>query len=164
MHSSRTDTVRYKGHLRGGGVSAQAGCLPRGKCLPKGCLPGGCLPRRYPPVDRILDTLLWKHYVSATTVAGGNETQRITRLHSNRMRTACLLPLSPSMHCTGGCLPLVRGGVSASGPGGGCLLRGVAASGPGCVYPSMQWDRPPPLNRITDTCKNITLPQLHCGG
>ena len=25
------------------------------------------------------------------------------------------------------------------------------------------WDRDPPLNRITDTCKNITLPQLRCG-
>ena len=27
------------------------------------------------------------------------------------------------------------------------------------------WDTtpPPPVNRITDTCKNITLPQLRCG-
>ena len=25
------------------------------------------------------------------------------------------------------------------------------------------WDTTPPLNRITDTCKNITLPQLRCG-
>ena len=24
-------------------------------------------------------------------------------------------------------------------------------------------DTPPPVNRITDTCKNITLAQLHCG-
>ena len=27
----------------------------------------------------------------------------------------------------------------------------------------MQWGRPTPWNRITDTCKNITLPQLSCG-
>ena len=71
----------------------------------------------------------------------------ITGLHSNRMHTSCLLPVSPSMHCTGGawsqgvsaprgvpgpgvrggwCLPLVPG-VSALGvpcPGG------VPASGP----------------------------------
>ena len=63
-------------------------------------------------------------------------------------------------------------------PGGGCLLRGVSASGgcasgglcsqgggvcsgvgspPGGSYPSMHWGRPPPVNRITDTSKNITL-------
>ena len=78
-------------------------------------------------------------------------------MHSSRMRTARLLPVSPSMHCAGGvstpggaapggicsqgsvwswggCLPLVLGGVclwsqgvSASGP------RGVSASGQGGV-------------------------------
>ena len=55
------------------------------------------------------------------------------------MRTARLLPVSPSMHCTRGYLPLVQGGgVPASGPRGGylplvwggCLLWGVPASGP----------------------------------
>ena len=77
-----------------------------------------------------------------------------TRLHSSRMRTAHLLPVSPSMHCTGGgsgpggclisggvwsqegCLPLVRG--DAWSWGGACL-RSV-----GGVYPSMQWGRPTP--------------------
>ena len=39
------------------------------------------------------------------------------------------------------------GGVSAWG---GCLPRGVSA-------------RYPPVNRMTDGCKNITLPQLRCG-
>ena len=43
-----------------------------------------------------------------------------TRLHSSRMRTARLLPVSPSMHCAGG--GLVREGVP--GPRG-CLLQGV---------------------------------------
>ena len=42
-----------------------------------------------------------------------------TSMHSSRMRTARLLPASPSMHCTGGCLLL-----------GGCLLReGVCSWG-----------------------------------
>ena len=60
-----------------GGVSARGwlpggGCL--GGCLPKGsvCLGGVCLGVCIPPVDRILDTPLWKHYLSATIVAGGN--------------------------------------------------------------------------------------------
>ena len=52
-----------------------------------------------------------------------------TILYSSRMRTARLLPVSPSMHCTGR----------------------VPASGQGGVYPSMQWGRPPALNRILDT-------------
>ena len=138
----------------------------------------------------------------------------IPRLHSSRMRTARLLPVSTSMHCVRrggsapgggrgvpasglggkgvlasgpegsipggvcsqrGCLPLVRR-VPASGPGGlllggGSAPRGVPASGPGdaclwsrgaCLwswggpasgpggYPSIQWGRPPPVNRMID--------------
>ena len=45
--------------------------------------------------------------------------------------------------CPGGCLP---GGVSAQ--------RGVSAWG---MYPSMHWGRHPPVDRMTDRCKNITL-------
>ena len=86
--------------------------------------------------------------------------------------------------CTwsGGCLLwgvyLVLGGVCA----GGCLLWGVSAPG-GCLLPGgCTWSGGvcswgvvcvcllpggcqvlPPVNRITDTCKNITLPQLRCG-
>ena len=79
----------------GGGVCPGAcllcWCLPRGVCpggvCPvRGCLPsegvsaqwGGVCPVRgvcpeglHPPMDRILDTRLWKHYLSATTVADG---------------------------------------------------------------------------------------------
>ena len=81
------------------------------------------------------------------------------------------------------------GGVSALGVSapGECLLQGISAPGgvcsgwsaprgvsapgllPGAVcsggrgYPSMHWGRHPPDNRMTDTCKNITLPQLRCG-
>ena len=54
-------TVRCSGH--GGGVSAHPGCLPR-EGVSRGV--------HRPPVDRILDARLWKHYLSATTVADGN--------------------------------------------------------------------------------------------
>ena len=50
---------------------------------------------------------------------------------------------------------LVRGGVPGSGgvPGpGGCTWSGVCT-----------WSGTPPVNRITHTRKNITLPQLRCG-
>ena len=72
-----------------------------------------------------------------------------TRLHFSSMHTARLLPVSPSMHCLGGCL--AEGGVLASGP----EMVGIPA-GNGT-------DPLPPVNRITGTCKNITLPQLRCG-
>ena len=121
------------------------------------------------------------------------------------MRTARLLPVSPSMHYGGGCL--LGGGVCSGGGGvcswvgvclwsGGCLFQGVSASGLGgvcsrgvsapwgvwggvcsggvClwsrgglllgVYPCMHWGRPPPVNRMTDRCKNITLPQTSFAG
>ena len=57
------------------GVSAQQGVLARrsvcqGGCLPRGCPPGGV---HLPPVDRILDTRWWKHYLSATSFADGNK-------------------------------------------------------------------------------------------
>ena len=61
-----------------------------------------------------------------------------TRLHSSRMRTASLLPVSPSMHCTGGggsgpegSLPLVPGGgVPASGPGVGVCIPACNGADP----------------------------------
>ena len=87
--------------------------------------------------------------------------------------------LYPSMHWARGCVSqhaLGRGvsalGVSAQGgclPGGVCLWsqrgclpralpgRGVSASGPRGVWHT------PPVKRMTDRCKNITLPQLRCG-
>ena len=54
-------------------------------------------------------------------------------MHFSRMCTARLLPASPSMHCS-------QEGV--------CSWGGV-----GVVH-----QQTPPVNRITDTCKNITLP------
>ena len=81
------------------------------------------------------------------------------------MRAARLLPVSPSMHCTG------RGEVTASGPGGYLpLVRGwvgtcLWSGGEGVVCPSMQWGRPPPpwTEWLTDRCKNITFANFICG-
>ena len=78
----------------------------------------------------------------------------------------------------GGCLPGRRGRVLL-GPGGVCLVQGVVLLGPGGGSPwsggvlpagGSAWSQggvsawsqggspeTPPVNRITDTCKNITL-------
>ena len=60
-----------------------------------------------------------------------------------------------------GCLPrgqcLPRGGCLPRG----CLPRGVSAGGDIC--PGSVWQTPLPVNRMTDRCKNITLPQLRRG-
>ena len=65
-------------------------------------------------------------------------------MHSSRMRTAHLLTVSCSIR---------REGVFA-------LDGGV----PWGVYPSKQWGRHPPVNTVTDRCKNITLPQTSFAG
>ena len=55
--------------LEGGVVPGQGGCLSGGVW----CLGGVHLP----PVDRILDTRFWKHYLSATSFAGGKYLLRL---------------------------------------------------------------------------------------
>ena len=57
-----------------------------------------------------------------------------TSMHTSRMRTACLLPVSPSMHCAGGCLLL--GGVCSWGvtaPWGVSVPGGVYSVGGMCI-------------------------------
>ena len=97
-----------------------------------------------------------------------------TRLHYNRMRTAHLLTVSPSMHCAGGCL--LREGAWSGGSGrrGGSGLEGSAPGGPGwgggggwsgweVVSQHALRQTPPPVNRMTDRCKNITFANFVCG-
>ena len=83
--------------------------------------------------------------------------QVVIRLHSSRMRTAHLLPISPSMHCASGAawsrrVFLVQGE--------GCLV-------PGGGYPSMQWGRPPPprgQNSWHTLLKILPCPNCVAGG
>ena len=125
-------------------------------------------------------------------IIGNN--QNLTRMHSSRMHTAHLLPVSPSMYCSGDVLSqgvyLPMEGVPAQGgctcpvgctcPGGCTCLGGVPALGlclsrgctcqevylPGVYLPGGVPAQGvpaqvlvPPVNRMTDRCKNITLPQ-----
>ena len=99
------------------------------------------------------------------------------RMHSSRMRTGrsltvlCRSLLPGGGGCLlreggGGCLlhgGLLLGGVYSGGGGlllGGLLPGGLLVGGGGW-YPSMHWGRPP-VDRITDACKNITLAHLRC--
>ena len=68
------------------------------------------------------------------------------------MRTARLLPVSPSMHCSGGGVP---------GPGG-CTWSGGVYLAPGGV-PAQE---PPPLwtEFLTHASENITLSQTSFAG
>ena len=94
-------------------------------------------------------------------------------MHSSTMctdlsLTVCwrLLPGGPGGSRPGGVW--FHGGVwsqGGSGPGGvsapgGCLLWGAVVS----QHALRQTPSPdPPMDRITDACKNITLTQLRCG-
>ena len=117
-----------------------------------------------------------------------------TRLHSSRRHTAGVLTVSPSMLCTGGVYLVLGGGVylvwgvylvlegDVPGPGGvylvlggvpaprGCTWAGSVCSHGGCTW---SWGGVPgprgcqvlPLvNRMTNRCKNITLPQTSFAG
>ena len=93
-------------------------------------------------------------------------------MHSSRMRTGRSLTV---------CWRLLPGGVSAPGgsapwggvwSGGVCswggLVRGVCSGEGGCllhggVVSQHALRQTPPMDRITDACKNITLAQLRCG-
>ena len=90
--------------------------------------------------------------VISVALAKGNYTC-ITRMHSSRMRT---------FRCSGrpfgrGVFAQGVGGVSAQGDVclGGCLPRGSLPRGMSARHPA--------VDRMTDTCRNITLLQLCCG-
>ena len=93
--------------------------------------------------------------------------------HSSRMHTARLLTVSPSMHCTGGSalargICLDWGGVCqhwGSLPCWGfCNCQGASALPEGVVSQHTLRQCPPSSNRMTDRCKNITLPQTSFAG
>ena len=73
----------------------------------------------------------------------------------------CVGGVSGSALGGGGCL--LGGGLSAPGGGGGlsaprgCLLQEVSAPGGVSGIPTCTEADTPPVDRITDACKNITL-------
>ena len=114
----------------------------------------------------------------------------ITRMHSSRMRTGRLLPYLPACTAPGGCTWSQRGvpgPMGLPGPGGMYLPRWGVPSPWGCTFPgdvrgprgvevgvylprgvtcpgTQPGNRHPPVNRMTNRCKNITLPQTSFAG
>ena len=89
-----------------------------------------------------------------------------TRMHSSRMRTAC------SSSCPGGSPTGNPLGAEPPGsrhpPGTRHPLHLPGADIPPqsrhTLWEQTPWDQAPsPVDRITDACENITLPQLRCG-
>ena len=48
-------------------------------------------------------------------------------------------------------------------PGVRVAARGHLPQGAACPRGVVRQTHPPPVNRMTDSCENINLPQLHCG-
>ena len=176
QHSSRMRTVRCSGHLPGGG---KGGGFAQGCVCPGGCIPA-CTEVDPLPVDRILDTRLWKYYLASTLL------RTVTRQHSSRMRIA-RLPTVCAVVVTIRPLSVSSGGGWVDTPGP--VSWGVyiptpcpLVYPPSCIpniplvypppgytprtYPPRPsegtWDQvyPPTPCRQTDTCENITFPQL----
>ena len=84
-------------------------------------------------------------------------------MHSRKMRTARLLTVSQhALFAGAGGVNLWPGEYLPTGvylPGGG---GGVYLPGGGRYLP--RYSPPPPVNRMTDRCKNITLPQTSFAG
>ena len=116
--------------------------------MPRGCVPWGCVPRGCLPAQRVS--------AKEAVYLGGCLPRGVCL---GAVYTGGCLPrecLARGTVCLRGCLP---GGVS---PEGVSLPRGVSAQRRyllrgdcmGCT---------PPVSRITDRCKHITLLQLRCG-
>ena len=101
-----------------------------------------------------------------------------TRMHSSRMCTARSSSRLLGDVCLSACwdTPLGLGLETPHPPGVGLetlpparFLNLPTGCGPGDPptrppnLPPGSGPKHPPMNRITDTCKNITLPQLRCG-
>ena len=88
------------------------------------------------------------------------------RMHSSRMRTVrrsgCPGGGCPGGVCPGVCVCVSGGGVSRRGFCPGYVSRegAVCVSREGGVQGVSATHTPPPVNKITDACENITFPQL----
>ena len=95
-----------------------------------------------------------------STPAPGNKFSNLTRMHSSRMRTGRSLTVSE-----GGVVVLAKIWRHHSPPPKSWRPpRKIGdLSPPKNWRPTRDQTTPPPVDRITDACKNITLAQLHCG-
>ena len=116
--------------------------------------------------EGFLDFALFGNYLFSLSFDIKNK----TRMHSSGMRTGgSLNGGGESAPGGGGVCLLLWGGVlllggRVSAPRGGCLLPGgVCSRGVVVVSQHALRQTPPPVGRITDACKNITLAQLRCG-
>ena len=95
-------------HARGGVcMPGEAHSCPEAVCMPRGwgvhtrwraCWGVGAVWDTHPPMDRILDTRLWKHYLPTTAVAGGNKLPSkfsCLRLHLWEFKTHLLVLIFP---------------------------------------------------------------------
>ena len=138
-------------------------------------------PNLNPPIAKPL--LLILHYTGSclfdmikVTRKGFVHSYEYTRMHSSRMRTAHLLTIS---HSAQGGLPTpVTNPLDAHPPGGrdppggrhpmeaDTPWRQTLPGGrpPGHVTCDACWEANPPVKRMTDRCKNITLSQTSFSG
>ena len=130
---------------------------PRGATLIQECIPVGCILSAEVAIG-VYPSMHWTGGVSQHALGRG-------------CIPACTgQGVYPSMHWAGGvCIPWA-GGCLPRGFCLGGLPRGVSApgdvcqgSGQGGVCRGVCHTHTHPVNRITDSCENITLPQLHCG-
>ena len=170
--------------LGGGGVSAPGGCLlwgvsawgvsaPGGWWVSAsgGCLPGGCLLLGGVCSRGVVGVCFWGVSALGGVCSWGVSAPEGWWVSASGgcLLGGCLLRDMSAWGCLlqGGVISLrgvcvcSQGGVCSGGCllwGEGCLLRGRGVCSWGGVwYPSMHWGRHPPVNRMTNRCKNITL-------
>ena len=107
---------------------------------------------RHEVLCSVMAQLHWRRSRTKLVLVNNDlKTQSLTRMHSCRMRTAHLLPVSPSMYLPDGCTWL-----GGWGWGGWCICPG------GCTCLGLYLPRySPPLwtEFLTHATENITLPQ-----
>ena len=95
-------------------------------------------------------------YSAFTPCKSESEKKSKTSMHSSRMRTTRVLPVSPSMHCAGGCLLRGRG----FSPGGCLLPGGLLPKGGKCLLQGGVCSHGGLLQR--DVCSGGCLPRAVC--
>ena len=89
----------------------------------------------------------------------------ITRMHSSRMRTARSLTVSPCVVISHTCPPPLGATMHAPQSNHACPPEQPCMPPRNHRHPPLEQQcMPPPVNRMTNWCKNITLPQTSFAG